>query len=149
MKYAGENVICQSFKKRLQRDKTRCASFISLSRRSPHTNTSHSAATHCSRKKTPEDRSSGEISLQLITRLELVTSSLPRMRTTTCAISAIRRCFSPTSKIISKRSSIVKQILHLFSATSSIPEDRGFIAAPARTEVRICVGDGTHPPHTV
>ena len=35
-----------------ERDKTRCASFISLSRRSPHTNTSHSAAAHCSRKKT-------------------------------------------------------------------------------------------------
>ena len=34
-----------------ERDKTRCASFISLSRRSPHTNTSHSAAAHCSRKK--------------------------------------------------------------------------------------------------
>ena len=34
-----------------KRDKTRCASFISLSRRSPHTNTSHSAAAHCSRKK--------------------------------------------------------------------------------------------------
>ena len=34
-----------------QRDKTRCASIISLSRRSPHTNTSHSAAAHCSRKK--------------------------------------------------------------------------------------------------
>ena len=33
-----------------QRDKTRCASFISLSRRSPHTNTSHSAAAYCSRK---------------------------------------------------------------------------------------------------
>ncbi|MGO5337676.1 hypothetical protein ACTQZS_12885 [Bilifractor sp. LCP19S3_H10] len=33
-----------------KRDKTRCASFISLSRRSPHTNTSHSAAAHCSRK---------------------------------------------------------------------------------------------------
>jgi len=32
-----------------ERDKTRCASFISLSRRSPHTNTSHSAAAHCSR----------------------------------------------------------------------------------------------------
>ena len=34
----------------LQRDKTRCTSFISLSRRSPHTNTSHSAAAYCSRK---------------------------------------------------------------------------------------------------
>ena len=33
-----------------KRDKTRCASFISLSRRSPHTNTSHSAAAHCWRK---------------------------------------------------------------------------------------------------
>ena len=33
-----------------KRDKTRCESFISLSRHSPHTNTSHSAAAHCSRK---------------------------------------------------------------------------------------------------
>ena len=37
-----------------KRDKTRCASFISLSRRSPHTNTSHSAAAHCSRKSESE-----------------------------------------------------------------------------------------------
>ena len=34
-----------------KRDKTRCASFISLSRRSPHTNTSYSAATHRTRKR--------------------------------------------------------------------------------------------------
>ena len=40
-----------------QRDKTRCASFISLSRRSPHTNTSHSAAAHCSRKKSRPSQS--------------------------------------------------------------------------------------------
>ena len=54
-------LLCRSPRPRLcstepvsQRDKTRCASFISLSRRSPHTNTSHSAAAHCSRKKTCE-----------------------------------------------------------------------------------------------
>ena len=46
----GKPLVCV-FDGLTQRDKTRCVSFISLSRRSPHTNTSHSAAAHCSRKK--------------------------------------------------------------------------------------------------
>ena len=48
-----------------ERDKTRCASFISLSRRSPHTNTSHSAAAHCSRKKTSAAFSATDVFFQL------------------------------------------------------------------------------------
>ena len=49
--YPGSRILLNK-QRNVERDKTRCASFISLSRRSPHTNTSHSAAAHCSRKKT-------------------------------------------------------------------------------------------------